>query len=150
LGIEVNLSSVNLHTEFRHAVSHLDDLKTANCKVSEVEDMIMEHEWKRILTRPHSTYSALVYIYLIRIPAYTLYRVYGCLKDRLGCLKAITNYRGLGNMVNIRIHTTNENLSVAPDDLPLGELHTSRNPSRCTGQGGCGTLDLVSERPIKE
>jgi len=49
---------------------------------------------------------------------YIFHKVYGCLKNKLDSIKAITNHQGSGN-VNIKIHTSNKSLSVAWEDLPL-------------------------------
>jgi hypothetical protein len=62
INLKFNISTVSLNTSFKHIVSHLDDLKIASCRISDVENMIREQEWKRLLTSSHNTYSALVYI----------------------------------------------------------------------------------------
>jgi hypothetical protein len=42
LSSKVNLSSINLHSEFKHIASYLNDLKIGSPKASEVENMIKE------------------------------------------------------------------------------------------------------------
>jgi len=44
LNSETNLSSVNLNTKLKHIISHADDLKIANYKISEVENMTKEQQ----------------------------------------------------------------------------------------------------------
>jgi hypothetical protein len=81
--------------------------------------MIKEQEWKRVYTSSHSASLADQSVHL--------YKVYGCLKNKLVCIKAITDHQGLGKVVNIKIHTSNGSLSVAQEDLPLHELSTPNN-----------------------
>ena len=68
--VEFNISTVRLNTSFKHIVSHLDDVKIASSRISDVENMIREQEWKRLHTSSHNTYSALVYICFILIGLY--------------------------------------------------------------------------------
>ena len=48
-------------------MSHLDDLKFESHKISEVESMIKEQEWKRLHRSSHNTYSVLVYVCLVLV-----------------------------------------------------------------------------------
>jgi hypothetical protein len=50
LGMKFNISSVHLNTSFKHIVSHLNDLNIASHRVSEVEKMTKEQEWRRLHT----------------------------------------------------------------------------------------------------
>jgi hypothetical protein len=65
--MKFNLSSIHLNTNFKHKVSHLDGLKIASHKISEVEHMDMEQEWKRLHATSHNSYSVLVYICFLLI-----------------------------------------------------------------------------------
>lgn len=67
-------------------------------------------------------YSALVYICLILIGLYILYKLYNCFKGKVSCVNVITDIRGSGNIVNIKIHISNESLAMAQEDVPLREL----------------------------
>ena len=116
-----------MNTSFKHIVSHLDDLRVASRRISDVENMIREQEWKGLHTSSHATYSALVYICLIIIGLYVLYRLYTCFRNRVRCMRAITDTASSGNVVNIKIHTSNESLAIAQEDVPLRELN-SRSP----------------------
>jgi hypothetical protein len=126
LNLKFNISTVSLNTSFKHNVSHLDDLKIASCRISDEENMIREQEWKRLHTSSHNMYSALVYICLILIGLYTLYKLYNCFKGKVSCVKAITDTNGSGNAVNIKIHTSNESLAMAKEAVPLCELNSQR------------------------
>ena len=53
--------------------------------------------------------------------------MYTYLKSKVSCVKFVTDAKGLGNVVNIKIHTSNESLAMAQVDVPLRELK-SRNP----------------------
>jgi hypothetical protein len=127
LRTKTNLSGISLNVSFKHIVSHLDDLKVASHRISEVENMIKEQEWKRLHTASHQTYSILVYISLIVIGSYVMYKLYNCFKNKVNCVKAITDTTGSGNVVNIKIHTSNESLAMAQEDVPLREM-TSATP----------------------
>jgi hypothetical protein len=124
LGVKFNISSIRLNTNFKHIVSNLDDLQIASHKFSEIEQMIKDQEWKRLHTVSHDTYSVLVYICLILIVLYVIYKLYNCLKGRVSCVRAIADTSGSGNVVNIKIHTSNESLAIANDDIPLRELNS--------------------------
>jgi hypothetical protein len=46
LGIPSNISIASINLNFKHIVSHLDHLKHAGYKISELEKEIKEQEWK--------------------------------------------------------------------------------------------------------
>jgi hypothetical protein len=102
----------------------ISDLKIASHRISDVENMIKEQEWKRLHTSSHNTYSALVYICLVLSVLYVLYKLYNCFKGKISCAKAITDTTGSGNVVSIKIHTSNESLAMAQEDVPLRELNS--------------------------
>jgi len=127
LHVKFNISTLSLYTSFKHIISNLDNLQIASRRISDVENIIKEQEWKRLHTSAHNTYSALVYICLLLIGLYTLYKFYTCLKGKINCVKSLTDATGSGNTVNIKIHTSNESLAMAQGDVPLRELD-SRTP----------------------
>ena len=127
LHVKFNISTLNLNTSFKHIISHLDDLKIASHRISDVETTIREQEWTRLHTSVHHTYSALVYICLLFIGLYILCKLYTCLKGKINCVKSRTDATGSGNVVNIKIHTSNESLAMAQENVPLRELK-SRTP----------------------
>jgi len=124
LNVKFNISTIPLNNSFRHIVSHLDDLRIASDRISDVENMIKEQEWKRLCTSSHNTYFALVYICLVLIVLYVLYKLYNCFKGKISCAKAITDTTGSGNVVNIKIHTSNKSLAMAQEGVPLRELNS--------------------------
>ena len=83
-------TKLDWNTSFKHIMPHLDDLRIASHKVSDVENVIREQEWKRLLITAHNTYSALVCICLISIVLFVIYKVYNCLKGKVNCVKADT------------------------------------------------------------
>ena len=99
-----------MNTSFKHLVSHLDDLKLASHRISEVENMIKEQEWKRLHAVSHTIYSTLVYVCLALIVLYVVYKLYNCFKmyncckSKAPCVKAFTDSNGSGNVMNIKIH----------------------------------------------
>jgi hypothetical protein len=94
--LKLNISHIHLNTSFRHVVSHLEDLRIGNNKVSNVENIIEERKRKRLHTTSHNTYSALVYtrICLILKALYVIYKVYNYLKGKANCVKTITDTSG--------------------------------------------------------
>jgi len=54
---------------------------------------------------------------------YILYKLYNSFKVKDSCVKAITDPNGSGN-VSIKIHTSNESLTMAQKDVPLRELNS--------------------------
>jgi hypothetical protein len=53
LNVKFNTSNISLNTSFKHIVSHLDDLKIGSHRISDVENMIREQEWKRLHISSH-------------------------------------------------------------------------------------------------
>ena len=143
LNEKINLSTIHVNTSFKHIVSHLDDLNVASRRISDVENMIKEQEWKRLHTASHNTYSVLVYVCLLVLVLYILYKLYNCFRFRVPCMKAITDANGSGNIVNIKIHTSNESLAVAQENVPLRDLTTqspeitSRRSNRLRSAKSC-------------
>jgi len=117
---------MSLNTSFKHIVSHLDDLKIASRRISDVENTIREQEWKRLHMSSRNTYSALAHICLILIGLYILYKLYNIFKDEVSCVNAITGTNGSGNAVNIKIHKSNKCLAMAPVDVPLRDLNSKK------------------------
>jgi hypothetical protein len=124
LNNKVNISTLKVNTNFHHVVSHLDDLKIASRRIADVENMIKEQEWKQLHTSSHKAYSTLTYILILLLSLYVMYKLYYCLKSKAHCLKSITDANGSGNIVNIKIHTSNESLAMAQEDVPLRELNS--------------------------
>jgi hypothetical protein len=139
IGLHSNLSISSIKLDFRRVVSHVDDLKHASYKISELEKEIKEQEWRNHQKIKHATYSAIVHILFSIIGVYVLYklyRLYRYLRNRFtrrpraitaACGEALTMARteGHGNTVNINIKTSNESLSVEQGDIPLHSSHHS-------------------------
>jgi hypothetical protein len=130
LDTKVNLSSISMNTSFKHVVSHLGDLKIASHKIAVVEHKNREGEWKRQHTASQGTYSVMVYVCLSLIVFYVVYKLYNCFMGRIHCRKAVTDATGSGNVVNIKIHTSNESLAMAQEDVPLRELSPQNAESK--------------------
>jgi hypothetical protein len=135
LGIHSNISIASINLDFKHVASHLDDLRHASYKISELEKDIREQEWKNHQTSKHTAYSAMVYILFSVGIMCTLYEMYRYLRSRftrargimavttpLGEVQASTRTNGSGNTVNINIKTSNESLSIDPGEIPLHNL----------------------------
>ena len=131
LNMRVNLSSIHLDMKFKQIVSHLNDLKYASFKVSDLEKEIQEQEWKNKHISSHMSYSVMVYIIFAIIGMYAFYKLYRYVRNRwlhagnprttTAAMKAITatGSGGMGNTVNINIKTSNESLVASPETIPL-------------------------------
>jgi hypothetical protein len=124
LNVKVNLSTIRLNASFKHIATHLDDLKVASHKASEIEQLIKEHEWNRLHTASHNSYSVLVYVCLIVIGLYLVFKLYTCVKGKAKRLRGFAEAIGPGNVVNIKIHTSNKSLAIAQEEVPLDELNS--------------------------
>ena len=71
--------------------------KIASHRISDVENMIREQERKRLHTSSDNTHSALVYICLILIGLYILYKLYNWFSSKFASVKAITDTNRSGN-----------------------------------------------------
>jgi hypothetical protein len=76
LNVKVNLSAISVNTSFKYVVSHIDDLRVASRRISEVETMIMEQEWRQLHSVSQHKYSALVYISLSIIGLHVIYKLH--------------------------------------------------------------------------
>jgi hypothetical protein len=104
--------------KFKQIVSHFDDLKYASYRVSDLEKEVQEQEWKNKHMSSHVSYSVMVYIVLILISFYKLYKYLKCWWTGNGRPKALTastleasastGSGGLGTTVNINIKTSND------------------------------------------
>jgi hypothetical protein len=121
-----------LDMKFKQVVSHLDDLKYASHKVSDLEREVQEQEWQNKHLSNHVSYSVMVYVILILVSLYALYKLYKYVKGWLAGnsrLKALTaptletsvstGSSGLGNTVNINIKTSNKSLVTGQEAIPL-------------------------------
>jgi hypothetical protein len=135
-GMSINLSHIELDMKLKPTIAHMDDLKYASYRISELEKLAEEQEWKRKHFQYHNTYSILMYIAITAIIMYVLYKLVKWLYSRwkvCSTLKEITatseqrlslpmGSRGSGNVVNIKIKTSNESLALNPEAIPLQSI----------------------------
>jgi len=50
--------------------------------------------------------------------------LYNGFKGKVSCIKAITGTNESGNTVNIKIRTSDDNLAMAQEDVPVHELNS--------------------------
>jgi hypothetical protein len=119
--------------KFKHVVNQVDELKLASFKISELERLARDHEWKRKYAGYHTTHSVLAYVSCSIVITYGLYKLLRYLYSyckRNTTLKAIatsttehlglnTEANGRGNIVNINIKTSNESIASLPEEIPL-------------------------------
>jgi hypothetical protein len=131
LGTSINLTHIELDMKLKPTVTHIEDLKYASYKISELEKLAEEQEWKRKHFEYHNTYSILMYIVMTIVILYGLYRLIRWFITRwrngklLRGVTASTEQRlslpmgasGLGNVVNIKIKTSNESLAMNPEQF---------------------------------
>jgi hypothetical protein len=135
-GTSVNLSHIELDMRLKPTLTNMEDLKYASYRISELEKLATEQEWKRKHFQYHNTYSVLMYITVTIIVLYGLYRLVKWVITRWkNCrmLKQINTSSeqklslpmgtsGTGNVINIKIKTSNESLAMNPEAIPLQEI----------------------------
>jgi hypothetical protein len=65
--------------------------------------------------------------------------LYNYFKGKVSCVKAVTDTNGSVSVVNIKIHTSNESLAMAQEDVPLRELNS---------QNRAGPIDCAPQNPV--
>jgi hypothetical protein len=124
----INLSHVELDMKFKHVVTYMEDLKFASYKISELENLSKEKKWKWKHIQYHKTYSVLMYISVIIIILYGLYRLAKFVVTRRrskmlrACLSLPAEVSGTGNVININIKGSNESLSRSSEAIPLRDI----------------------------
>jgi hypothetical protein len=81
LGIQVNLSKLAVDLTYRKTVSHLDDLKYASKKVSDLLEDVKEQEWRNKHVTYRDTHSVLLFLILSVVSIYLLYKLYTCTRQ---------------------------------------------------------------------
>jgi hypothetical protein len=61
--------------KFKPVVNQVEDLKFASFKISELEKLAREQEWKSEYSGYHTTYSVLAHIYTSIVIIYGLYKL---------------------------------------------------------------------------
>jgi len=62
LGVKVNFSQLPMEITYRKTVAHLDDLRYASTRVSELLKKVNEQEWKNNHVTYRNTHSALLFL----------------------------------------------------------------------------------------
>jgi hypothetical protein len=141
LSSRINLSHIDLDMKFKHVVNQAEDLKFASFKISELEKLAREHEWKSKYAGYHTTYSVFAYIFSSIAIIYGLYKLVRCVfpycktntalkataastTEHLGLT---TESSGRGNVVNINIKTSNESIASHPEEIPLRTFEQATN-----------------------
>jgi hypothetical protein len=63
LSSHINLRHIDLDMKFKHVANQVEDLKFASFKISELEKLARQREWKSKYAGYHTTYSVLAYIF---------------------------------------------------------------------------------------
>jgi hypothetical protein len=125
LGIQVNLSKLTVDLTYRKTVSHLDDLKYASKKESDLLEDVREQEWRNNHVVYHDTHSVLLFFIVSVVSIYLLYKLYTCTRHWTivwYCKKEIpatpadvsctAGPGDLGSTFNINIKNSNDSLNV--------------------------------------
>ena len=142
LSSKLNWSAVNLDTKFKPMLSHLDELKVASFKSSEVEKMVKDEEWKQQHSASHQTYSILVYICLLILVIFIMYKFYAWTTRKWNCCaKAIENVKESiidsfvekqgGTTIRVEVKNSNESLVISPEKLPLTQINKTEETELC-------------------
>jgi hypothetical protein len=76
LGIKVNFSQLPVEIAYRKTVAHLDDLRYASTKVSDLLEEVNEQEWKNNHVAYRNTHSTLLFFVVSVILIYLLCKLY--------------------------------------------------------------------------
>jgi hypothetical protein len=82
LGIKVNFSQLPVEIAYRKTVAHLDDLRYASTKVSDLLEELNEKEWKNNHVKYRNTHSVLLFFVVSVILIYLLYKLYTYTRNR--------------------------------------------------------------------
>jgi hypothetical protein len=74
LGTSINLTHIERDMKLKPTVTHMEDLKYTSYRISVLEKLAAEQEWKRKHFEYHNTYSILMYVAITIIILYGLYR----------------------------------------------------------------------------
>jgi hypothetical protein len=134
-GTSINLSQIEIDMKLNPTITHMEDLKYASYRISELEKLAVEQGWKRKHFQYHNTYSILMYVRITAIILYGLYQLTKWLITQTKCkiLNEITasseqrlsfpmDVSGTRNVLNITIKTSNESLAINPEAIPLQNI----------------------------
>jgi hypothetical protein len=76
LGIQVNLSKLAMDLTYRRTVSHLDDMKYASKKVSDLLEEVRDQEWRNNHAIYHDTHTVLLFLIVSIFSIFLLYKLY--------------------------------------------------------------------------
>jgi hypothetical protein len=76
IGMQVNLSKLTMDLTYRKTVSHLDDLKHAIKKVSDLLEDVQAQEWRNNHVVYHDTHSVLLFLILSIVSIYLVQAIY--------------------------------------------------------------------------
>ena len=137
LGMHINLSKLTMDLAYKKTVSHLDDLKYASKKVSDLLEDVKEQEWRNSHAVYHDTHSVLLFFVLSVVFLYLLYKLYVYARQRAPgwfCTQEVaatpTNvsytvgHDPRGSTININIRNSNDSLQLtdAPSQSPKRSL----------------------------
>ena len=121
LGVAFNLTGLSLEISQRYVVPHLDDLRYASKKVSDLEKETAEQEKLNQHFIRHHVYSIAIYVIASIILIYAIYKLFMFVRKYcyvFPCVRTETNklskmlpppeVNGQGNTVNTNINTSNE------------------------------------------
>jgi len=131
LGMQINLSRLIMDLTYKKTVSHLDDLKYASKKVSDLLEDVKEQEWRNNHAVYHDTHSVLLFLVLSVVFAYLMYKLYIYARQRTPgwfCKKEVSaaptdvsctvGHEPRGSTVNINIRNSNDSLQLTDATPP--------------------------------
>ena len=132
LGVKVNFSQLPVEIAYRKTVAHLDDVRYASTKVSDLLEEVNEQEWKKNHITYRNTHSALLFFVVSVILIYLLYKLYTYTRNRTTiwfCRKEApaTPTVGQGDQES----TVNINSKNSKDSLNVTDA-TSSSPKRAS------------------
>ena len=82
LGVKINISQIPVGVAYRKTIAHLDDLRLASARVSDLLEAVDEQDWKNRLVTHRNTHSVLLVLIVSLTFIYWLFKLYICLCKR--------------------------------------------------------------------
>ena len=101
-----------------------------------------DEEWKQQHSASHQTYSILVYICLLILVIFIMYKFYAWTTRKWNCCaKAIENVKESiidsfvekqgGTTIRVEVKNSNESLVISPEELPLNQINKTEETELC-------------------
>ena len=80
LGIKLNISQKPFALVYKKTIAHLEDLRDASIRVSDLKDQVNEQEWRDHHITYRNTHSVVLVLVIMNILAHLLFKLYTCIR----------------------------------------------------------------------